>query len=279
MSIAIAGTTLGTVTLSNISAQLHAANGFCVDDTYGYFIGSNFALSGSLYRCPLDNWSTANTTQVYGAGFLGTGSAACWIQGGKIYSIEATSTSRILSANIDGSSPSATVEWANTLFASGVPASVHIDGSDVLIASATFRYLARLTLATTTISHALSTTTFVCGVGPCRFEANSVLVGTDNPTYLGVWNKDTGHIRIIAGSGTTANIAAGNAFTAPINRVHWPSSDEDGRVYFISNSRLWMLASGAYSQLGAATSITQMRHLFSRNRIVAGSGSTYVLYS
>lgn len=279
MSVAITGTTVSTLSLNAIDAQLYSSNGFCTDSTHGYVIGTNFSLAGSLYKCPLSNWSAANATQVYGAGFLGTGSVGCWISGGKIYSIEAAGSSRILSANIDGSSGSATVEWSSTTFTSSAPCSIYLDGSDVLAASGMFRYLARLNLASDAIERVLDFTWFCCGVGPCRFQSNSLLVGIQNPGYLGIWKKDTGHLRLIAGNGTDSAISAGGAFSVPIANIHWPSSDEDGRVYFVSNSRLWRLEGGTITQVGSASGITQMQHVFASNRIIAGNGNDFVMYS
>ncbi len=278
MSTAITGTVLSTVTLDSVNAQFWS-NSFCIDSTHGYWIGANFSLAGALWKCPLANWSNANVTQVYGAGFMGTGSAGCWVSGGRLYSIEATGTSRIVSAAVDGSSGALAVEWASTVFASGTPISLHLDGSDVYAVSGSHRYVTRLNLAADTIEQALPTTWLMCGIGPCRHESNSLLVGQANPGYLGIWKKDTGHIRCIAGNGTDSTISAGSAFAVPIDKVHFPSSDEDGRVYFLSNGRIWRLESGTVTQIGSATGLTQMQHLFSLNRIIAGSGYNWSLYS
>jgi hypothetical protein len=283
MSAAITGTLLSTVTLNTISAQLFS-DSFCVDPSgsNGFWIGkSGFARAGAVYKCPTNNWATGNVTQVYGDGFMGTGSLACWISadGLKIYSIEAAGSSRILSANADGSSGSATVEWTATQFMSGAPASIYADSIGTYIASGTQRFVPRLNLATDTIENALSMVWFSSGVGPCRFQANSLIVGHTNPGYVAVWDRNTGHLRCLAGSGVDSTISAGNAFTTAIDRIHWPSSDEDGRVYFISNTRLWSLISGTIAQVGSATGLTQMQHVFSLNRIIAGSGYDWRLYS
>lgn len=279
MSTAITGTVLSTVTLNSINAQFWSRS-FCTDGTFGYWISASpFTQAGALWKCPIANWSNANVTQVYAAGFMGTDSTGCWASGGKIYSIEATGVSRIMSANADGSSGSATVEWSSVQFASGTPVSPHVDGSDVYVSSSTHRYLARLNLATDTIEQALPTVGFMCGVGPCRHESNSLLVGQANPGYIGIWKKDTGHIRCIAGSGTDSTISAGSAFAVAIDRIHFPSSDEDGRVYFLSNGRIWRLESGTVTQVGSDTGMTQMQHIFSLNRLIAGAGYEWRIYS
>jgi hypothetical protein len=277
MSTAITGNTVATITLNTISGQLLCtASCLSPDESTIYWIGrAGFSEAGAVYKCPMSSFATGSVTQLYAPGFMGTGSVAMWQNGTKIYSLESTGTSRILSANADGSSVSATVEWSSFSFASGFLA-VYPENPYAYSAMGSFRYVSQWDVDNEVSAQALNATWFLAGIGPCRFQANSMLVGHDQPGYILVWDRNTGHMRTLCGNGSsTALSAGGNAFDISISTPKWLHSDEDGRVYFLTNSRIWSLINGVVAQIGASSTNDTLLHSFSTNRLIRGGGNSY----
>jgi hypothetical protein len=277
MSTAIVGNTVATVSLDAIDGQLLCtASCLSPDESTIYWTGrAGFALAGAVYKCPMSSFTAGSVTQLYPAGFMGTGSVAMWQNGTKIYSLESTGTSRILSANADGSSGSATVEWSSFSFASGFLA-VYTENPYAYTAMGSFRYVSQWDVPNDTVIQALNATWFLAGIGPCRFQANSMLVGHDQPGYILVWDRNTGHMRTLCGNGGSAALAAGgSAFDVSISTPKWLHSDEDGRVYFLTNSRIWSLINGTVAQVGASTNTETLLHAFTMNRLIRGTGNSY----
>jgi hypothetical protein len=282
MSVAITGSTVGTVALNSVNAQLYCESA-CLssDESTVFWVGkSGWTQAGAVYKCPVSSFTTGSVTQVYAPGFLGTGSVAVWQVGTKIYSLESAGSSRILSANADGSSVSATVEWSSFQFASGAPVPVHVDATNVYAAMAGQVYVSRWDVGTQTRVQAYNMTWLACGIGPCRFQSNSFLIGQSQPGYVFIWDRGTGHLKSICGNGNSAALTAGgSAYEVSLDQPYFISSDEDGRVYFNSNNRLWSIINGTVSQVGATTNAFIMMHAFGINRLISGRGHDWLLIS
>lgn len=276
MATLIDGTVLATIDTATINAQFFSNASF-VDDTH-LWIASNFAWGGSLWKVPLSNFVAAQVTQVYPIGFFAPTCVSLWRDETKVYwETNVSGVHTVRSALLDGSSSTFTIERTGIVSSSNFWRPVYENGIHYFSNGLT-RSVRRMIMgsgASLGVEDVLTTTNFLRGLGPCRYRSNSLLVSQSDSVGYYICDLDLrqGHLRAIAGNGSTGTIVNGPAFNTPLgDTISFLSSDEDGRVYFLSGGSLYSIIDGTLSQRGTVTSMNVMSHSLAANRIVLSAG-------
>lgn len=274
MSTAITGTVTDTIDVFG-SFSVYIGVG-CVNsaETYGYY-GSRTFSTGGILRLQLSNFTGS---WLYPTGFFGGAISLVFLSADELTLYALLSTGALWSAATDGSSGSPTSVMS--LDAPVGTPSVHY------LASAGRYYYSDNTsrgINYIDIGNAMLLewknpgSVYHNGVGPCRYAANSILLGSSNNGigYVKQYSRTTGHAVVLCGNGETDTLGASgtSAYLYASKKTTSIDSDADGRIYFVDNGSVRMLDSGTVTAPGTLSS-GSLSYLPTANRLILESGDT-----